>query len=406
MAAFDHTTEDAAIFRELTTMNKYQDSQIIADHLSRNGQITTMAKSKSATGRVSPLAQKKPSTTIEVVVYVDRIKRKKEESSVAEVPKEQDPSYDCDIVLSAAAKKKQKRNSLDNNVPQTIDPRSLLIRKPSDSSIRTHKSGQHQKRTVEKAREAASSPQGQSSHAAVETRSEKTVRSTFTEDCPKFSLTAEEVAAACKAVIESAGRKSATFPPNGINSEVEDTQEFSKATSGAFSTSLGRGAVQSVEAARATKRRGQGDDKSDDEDEDEDDEYGYEEEEEEESVSSRDGGERSMVAKKFNARNGKKIQATFRRNKYKSEEREVGDKKRKGTSPRKATVTWSRNEENCIGQIYLEAISNLQPNHFKQKLEEIWESECIPSKTSNEISNHLRKWKKAFVSLSATLASS
>lgn len=68
----------------------------------------------------------------------------------------------------------------------------------------------------------------------------------------------------------------------------------------------------------------------------------------------------------------------------------------KGNASRKPPCAWSENEIEHIGQIYMQAISAVQGGAFKPGLERIWAEDESLQKTTMDINNHLRKWKKLF----------
>lgn len=80
---------------------------------------------------------------------------------------------------------------------------------------------------------------------------------------------------------------------------------------------------------------------------------------------------------------------------------EDGDSKKikgNGASPRKGPVVWTKKEEESIGKAYLDAILAVTPGEIKSRLELVWQGDKSQSKTSQDISSHIRKWKKSLQS--------
>lgn len=75
-------------------------------------------------------------------------------------------------------------------------------------------------------------------------------------------------------------------------------------------------------------------------------------------------------------------------------------------STRKKAVVWSQEEEDAIGEVFVEAHAALQPSQFRERLEELWRRAGVQAKTSQDIASHLRKWKKAAQAFPSTVTSS
>ena len=83
-----------------------------------------------------------------------------------------------------------------------------------------------------------------------------------------------------------------------------------------------------------------------------------------------------------------------------------GNEKVHAPSPRKKAVVWSQEEEDAIGEVFVEAHAALLPSRFRERLEAVWRERGMQAKTSQDIVSHLRKWKKAAQAFPSTVPSS